>query len=61
MWGGGVRVIVISVCIHWPSLSFPLTSFSYIPLQARNIAICIEFKDSDEEDSQPLKVCFSNN
>lgn len=32
--------------------------FSYIPLQARNIAICIEFKDSDEEDSQPLKVCL---
>ncbi|XP_027704502.1 dedicator of cytokinesis protein 9-like, partial [Vombatus ursinus] len=24
--------------------------------KARNIAICIEFKDSDEEDSQPLKV-----
>ncbi|KAL0614612.1 Dedicator of cytokinesis protein 9 [Plecturocebus cupreus] len=24
--------------------------------KARNIAICIEFKDSDEEDSQPLKI-----
>lgn len=35
-----------------------LPFFSWNMLQARNIAICIEFKDSDEEDSQPLKVCF---
>ncbi|XP_043853650.1 dedicator of cytokinesis protein 9 isoform X1 [Dromiciops gliroides] len=26
--------------------------------KARNIAICIEFKDSDEEDSQPLKCIY---
>lgn len=25
-------------------------------LQARNIAVCIEFKDSDEDEAQPLKV-----
>lgn len=24
--------------------------------QARNIAVCIEFRDSDEEDAAPLKV-----
>lgn len=44
----------------WGLLLFLLSYifFSYIPLQARNIAICIEFKDSDEEDSQPLKVCL---
>ena len=26
--------------------------------KARNIAICIEFKDSDEEDSLPLKCIY---
>ncbi|XP_070376164.1 dedicator of cytokinesis protein 9 isoform X7 [Equus asinus] len=26
--------------------------------KARNIAVCIEFKDSDEEDSQPLKCIY---
>ncbi|XP_047576243.1 dedicator of cytokinesis protein 9 isoform X10 [Lutra lutra] len=26
--------------------------------KARNIAICVEFKDSDEEDSQPLKCIY---
>lgn len=26
------------------------------PFQARNIAVCIEFRDSDEADSRPLKV-----
>ncbi len=26
------------------------------PFQARNIAVFIEFKDSDEDEAQPLKV-----
>jgi len=30
-------------------------SFSYVT-QARNIAVCVEFRESDEEDAQPLKV-----
>ena len=25
-------------------------------VQARNIAVCIEFKDSDEDEARPLKV-----
>lgn len=25
-------------------------------LQARNIAVCVEFRDSDEEDALPLKA-----
>jgi len=37
------------------SLSLSL-SLSVSLLQARNIAVCIEFKDSDEEDAQPMKV-----
>lgn len=26
------------------------------PFQARNIAVCIEFKDSDEDGARPLRV-----
>lgn len=26
------------------------------PFQARNIAVCLEFRDSDEVDARPLKV-----
>lgn len=32
------------------------SSFCSSPFQARNIAVCIEFRDSDEADSRPLKV-----
>lgn len=37
-------------------LTFLLCSICFFPLQARNIAVCIEFKDSDEDEAQPLKV-----
>ncbi|XP_042372255.1 dedicator of cytokinesis protein 9-like [Plectropomus leopardus] len=35
-----------------------LTSVS--SLQARNIAVCIEFKDSDEDEAQPVKCIYGH-
>lgn len=32
------------------------SSSSFLLIQARNIAVCIEFRDSDEADARPLKV-----
>lgn len=38
---------------HYNLMVFP----TFVPpAQARNIAVCIEFRDSDEDEAQPLKV-----
>lgn len=34
-------------------------SLCIVCLQARNIAVCVEFRDSDEEDALPLKASYS--
>lgn len=39
-------------------LSFLSLCLSVPTFQARNIAVCVEFRDSDEEDAQPLKVNY---
>lgn len=44
-WSG----VMLLTCSNGSSSSSP-------PFQARNIAVCVEFRDSDEADARPLKV-----
>lgn len=44
-WSG----LMLLACSDGPSSCSP-------PFQARNIAVCVEFRDSDEADAKPLKV-----
>ena len=42
-------------CVYWFS---PCDNFMFQILQARNIAVCVEFRDSDDLDAKPVRSIY---
>lgn len=54
LWLSWSLIYYLLCCVHW------LSDIMFSPHQARNIAVCIQFRDSDEEGGAPLKVSCMN-
>ena len=51
--------VLCAICAVWHAMFWQVVSF-LLSSQARNIAVYVEFRNSDEEHAKPLKVPFPN-